>query len=73
MLEKMEPIMGNLETYFSENPHVEVVFRSSEGNFRPGPAEVITGAMVEGLAPAKFKQIVRVKYSTFQTGNLTGT
>ena len=31
MLDKVEPIRGNLETRFAENPNVEVLFRSSEG------------------------------------------
>ena len=61
MLEKVEPIMGNSEAYFAENPNIEVVLRSSEVKFRPAPAEVTTRAMVEGLAPAEFKQIVMVK------------
>ena len=61
MLDKVEPIRGNLETLFAENPNVEMLFRTSEGKFRPGPAEVITRAMVEGLAPAEFQQIVKVK------------
>ena len=73
MLDKVEPIRGNLGTLFAENPNVEMLFRSSEGKFRPGPAEVITRAMVEGLAPAEFKQIVMVKYSTLLTGSLTST
>ena len=61
MLDKVEPIRGNLETLFAENPNVEMLFRSSEGKFRPGPAEVITRAMVEGLASAEFQQIVMEK------------
>ena len=61
MLDKVEPIRGNLETLFAENPNVEVVYRSSEGKFRPGLAKVITKAMIEGLAPAEFKQAVMVQ------------
>ena len=38
-----------------------MVYRFSEGNVRPGPAAVITEAMVEGLAPAKFKNAVLVQ------------
>ena len=38
-----------------------MVFRSPERKFRLGPAEVITRAMVAGLALAEFKHIVMVK------------
>ena len=57
----MEQIRGNLELLFAENSNVEVVYRSSEGKFRPGLAKVITKAMVEGLAPAEFKQAMMVQ------------
>ena len=50
MLDKVEPIRGNLEQHFAENPNVEMAYRSSEGKFRPGPAAVNTKTMVEGLA-----------------------
>ncbi|CAM9711731.1 unnamed protein product, partial [Sphacelaria rigidula] len=38
-----------------------MIYRSSDGKFRPGPAAVVTKAMVEGLAPAEFKQAVLVQ------------
>ncbi|CAN0107930.1 unnamed protein product, partial [Sphacelaria rigidula] len=61
MRERVEPIMGKLETYFAGNPNVEMIYRSSDGKFRPGPAAVVTKAMVEGLAPAEVKQAVLVQ------------
>ena len=71
MLDKVEPIRGNLETRFAENPNVEMLFRFSEGKFRPRPAEVVSRAMVEGLALAEFKQTVVVNFNMYPTGNLT--
>ena len=56
LLDKVEPIRENLETLFAENPNVEMLFRSSEGKFRPEPAQVITRAMVEGLARRSFSR-----------------
>ena len=38
-----------------------MLFRSSEGKLDLGPAEVITRAMVESLAPSEFKQAVQVQ------------
>ena len=53
--------IGEFGGIFCANPNVEMVFRSPEGKFRRGPAEVITRAMVAGLAPAEFKQLVMAK------------
>ena len=61
VLEKVEPIFGNLETYFSENPNVERIYRSSNGKFIPGPAAVITKALVEGLKPPEFQRVVHAR------------
>ncbi|CAM9309847.1 unnamed protein product, partial [Sphacelaria rigidula] len=61
MLERVEPILASLEKYFTGNPNVELVYRSPDGEFIPGPAAVITKALVEGLAPEKFKRAVLVK------------
>ncbi len=60
-LERVEPIMSNLEKFFGENPNFEAVYRSSEGEYLPDPAEIVTKALVEGLSPEKFQQDVRVR------------
>ena len=54
LLERVEPIMSNLEKLFDNSPNFETVYRGSDGKYHPGPAEIITKALVEGLAPEKF-------------------
>ena len=61
LLERLEPIMSNLEKAFDNYPNFETVYRGSDGKYHPGPAKVITWALVEGLAPEKFRQDVKVK------------
>ena len=43
------------------NRNFETVYRGSDGQYYPGPAEIITTALVEGLAPGKLRQDVKVK------------
>ncbi|CAM9734871.1 unnamed protein product [Sphacelaria rigidula] len=71
MREKVEPIMDKLATYFAENPNVEMIYRSSDGKFRSGPAAVVTEAMVEGLAPAELSRPCLYSYSRRQIGSRT--
>ena len=61
LLERVEPILSNLEKCFANNPNVETVCRGSNGKRHPGPAEIITNALVEGLAPETFRQDVKVE------------
>ena len=56
LLEWVEPTLSNLEKCSTGTPNVELVYRSPDGKFIPGPAVVITKALVKLLAPAKFKQ-----------------
>ena len=39
LLERVEPILSNLEKFFANNPNFETVYRSSAGKYHPGPAE----------------------------------
>ena len=61
LLERVEPIMSNLEKFLANNPNFVTVYRGSDGNYHSGPAEIITKALVEGLAPEKILQDVKVK------------
>ena len=61
LLERVEPILSNLEKCFANNPNFETVYRGSDGKYHPGPAEIITKALAEELAPEKFRQDVKVK------------
>ena len=61
LLERVEPIMSNLEKLFDNYPNFETVYRGSDGKYHPGPAEIITKALVEGLEPETFRQDVKVK------------
>ena len=61
LLERVEPTLSNLEKFFANNPKFEAVYRGSGGKYHPGPAEIITKALVEGLAPEKVRQDVKVK------------
>ena len=54
LLEKVESILSNLEKFFADNPNFETVYRGPDGKYHPGPAEIITKALVEGLAPENF-------------------
>ena len=62
-MERVEPILSNLEKLFANNPNFETVYRGSDGKYHPGPSEilVITKALVEGLAREEFRQDVKVK------------
>ena len=61
LLERVEPILSNLEKFFANNPNFETVYRGSDGKYHPGLDERITKALVEGLAPETFRQDVKVK------------
>ena len=61
LLERVEPILSNPEKFFANNPNLETDYRGSDGEYHPGPAEIITKALVEGLAPETFQQDVKVK------------
>ena len=61
LLERVEPILSNLEKRFANNPNFETVYRGSDGQYHPGPAEIITKAPVEGLAPETVRQDVKIK------------
>ena len=68
LLERVEPIMSNLEKLFDNSPNFETVYRGSDGKYHPGPAEIIIKALVEGLASETFWQDVKVKLQ--YAGNL---
>ena len=57
LLERLEPILSNLEKVFANNPNFETVYRDSDGKWHPGPAEIIMTSLVEGLATEKFGRI----------------
>ena len=57
----MEPILSNLGKFFANKPNFETFYRGSDGKYHPGPAEIITKALVEGLAPERVRQDVKVK------------
>ena len=61
LLERVEPVLSDLETFFANNPNFETVYRGSDEKYHPGPAEIITKALVEGLALERFRQDVNVK------------
>ena len=42
MVDKVEPIMSSLEEFFAECPNFEAAYRSPDGAYLPGPAEIIT-------------------------------
>ena len=45
---------------FSPTTLTSRLCRGSDGKYHPGPAEIITKALVEGLAPEKFQQDVKL-------------
>ena len=60
-MERVEPALSNPQKVFANNPDFETVYRGSDGKYHPGPAEIITKVLIEGLAPEKFRQDVKVK------------
>ena len=50
---------SSLERYFSENLTVQALFRASNGDWLPGPAESVSSALVDGIWPPPFRQYVR--------------
>ena len=40
-----------LEKYFCENPDVDALYRASNGDYVPGPAESVSIALVDGISP----------------------
>ena len=50
LLERVEPRLSNLEKCFANNSNIETVYCGSDGTHHPGPAEIITKALVERLA-----------------------
>ena len=70
LLEGVDPILSNLEKFFANNPNFETVYRGSDGKYDPGPDEIITKALVEGLAQEKFRQDVKVELQ--HVGELEG-
>ena len=66
----MEPILSNLEKFFANNPNFETEYRGSDGSYHPGPAQIITKALVEGLVSETFRQDMKVKLQHAGTGRL---
>ena len=60
LLERVEPMLSNLEKCFTNNPNFETVHRGSDGKYHLGPGEIITKAVVDGLALETFRQDVKV-------------
>ena len=54
LLERVEPILSNLKMFFANNPSFETVYRGSDITYHPGPAEIITKALVEGWRRKRF-------------------
>ena len=61
LLARVEKIQSNLEKFFATKQNVEAVYRNETGAYLPGPAEVITKAMVDGITTAKFRKAVMVR------------
>ncbi|CAM9771515.1 unnamed protein product [Hapterophycus canaliculatus] len=52
-------VSSALERYFCENPSVDALYRASNGDYLPGPAESVSRAMVDGISPPSFQNYVR--------------
>ena len=50
-----------LEKYFCENPEVDALYRASNGEYLPGPAESVSIALVDGISPSNFRNRVRTE------------
>ena len=49
------------EKYFYENPEVDALYRASNGEYLPGPAESVSIALVDGISPSNFRNRVRTE------------
>lgn len=58
-VERLDAISGSLEWFFERDNVREAIWNAR--GYRPGPAEVITKALVAGLLPPKYKaQVVYI-------------
>ena len=53
-------VSSALEKYFCDNPEGDV-YRASNGEYLPGPAESVSIALVDGISPADFRNRVRTE------------
>ena len=54
-------VSSALEKYFCDNPEVDALYRASNGEYLPGPAESVSIALVDGISPADFRNRVRTE------------
>ena len=54
-------VSSALEKYFCENPEVDALYRASNGEYLPGPAESVPIALVDGVSPSDFRNRVRTE------------
>ena len=54
-------VSSALEKYFCENPEVDALYRASNGEYLPGPAESVSIALVDGISPSDFCNRVRTQ------------
>ena len=52
-------VTSNLEQYFLTNVAVQAMYRAQDRSWLPGPAESVSLALVDGLAPPAFKAPVK--------------
>ena len=48
-------------TYFCEKPDVDALYRASNGEYLPGPAESVSIALVDGISPTDFRNRARTE------------
>ena len=54
-------VSSALEKYYCENPEVDALYRASNGEHLPGPAESVSIALVDGTSRSDFHNRVRTK------------
>ena len=61
MKDRVMHVSSALEKYFCDNPEVDALYRASNGEYLPVPAESVSIALVDGISPADFRNRVRTE------------
>ena len=60
-------VSSALEKYFCKNPEVDALYRASNAEYLPGPAESVSIALVDCISPSDFCNRVRTEM-TYEEG-----
>ena len=62
-------VSSALEKYFCENPEVDALYRASNGEYLPVPAESVSIALVDAISHSDFRNRVRTELTYVEGWN----